>query len=93
MQSLRVLFHSGYGVGIPVLRIFYFSIVRSITDYAAPVLPILGKGRINIIELLQDKGMEIGLGYQRNAMINVMRLELNYQIFMLEYNQFILKVL
>ncbi|MPD02338.1 hypothetical protein E2C01_097915 [Portunus trituberculatus] len=37
LASLRLLENRGLGVGIPVLRMFYISVIRSLIDYAAPI--------------------------------------------------------
>lgn len=77
LQPLRVMSCSGLGAGMPVLRMMCITTVRSMIDYAAPCLSVLGMERINKIELLQNKAMSIIFGCQRNAMIDAMRLELN----------------
>ena len=64
-------------MGIPVLRMMYVSTVRSVIDYVAPCLSNLVIGRLNRIDLTQNECMMIVFWYQRNAIIDVMRLEEN----------------
>ena len=62
---------------MPVLRMVYISTVRSLLDYSAPVLSVIGAGRMAILEKIQNEAMRIILGCQKNTMVEVMRNELN----------------
>ena len=77
MQPLRSLAWSGRGVGVPVLRMMYLTTIRSVIEYASPILSCLDDGRWEKIEKLQNESMRIVLSCPRNAMIDAMRLELS----------------
>ncbi|KAK4318782.1 hypothetical protein Pmani_010205 [Petrolisthes manimaculis] len=79
LHPLRCLAWSGTGVGAPVLRTMYVATVRSIIDYASPVLSCLGDGRLEKIEKVQNQAMRIILNCPKNAMIDAMRMELNLE--------------
>lgn len=76
LHPLRSLAWSGMGVGAPVLRAMYIATIRSIIDYASPVLSCLGNGRLDKIEKVQNQAMRIILNCPKNAMIDAMRNEL-----------------
>ena len=77
LQPLKALARAGEGVGVPVLRTMYIATIRSVIDYAAPVLAVAGRGRLHKLDLLQNAANRIILGCQKNAMVESMRLELN----------------
>ena len=77
IQPLRSLAWRGKGAGVPVLRLMYITTIRSLIEYASPVLSCFDDGRLEKIEKLQNEAMRIVLNCPRNAMIDVMRLELS----------------
>ena len=56
---MRSLAWGGSGVGVPVLRSMYISTVRSVIDYASPLLFCLDEGRFDKLEKLQNENMRI----------------------------------
>lgn len=76
MRPMKALAWHGKGVGVPVLRLMYISIVRSVIEYAAPILSCFDGGRLNKLEKIQNEAMRIILGCPRNALIIAMRNEL-----------------
>ncbi|KAK3895411.1 hypothetical protein Pcinc_000864 [Petrolisthes cinctipes] len=72
LAPLRVLANSGRGVGIPILRMFYISVIRSLIDYAAIVLVQFSMTQLRPIELIQNEAMRIILGCPRTAKIEVL---------------------
>ncbi|KAK4312706.1 hypothetical protein Pmani_015891 [Petrolisthes manimaculis] len=77
LAPLRVLANSGRGVGIPILRMFYISVIRSLIDYAAIVLVQFSMTQLRPLELIQNEAMRIILGCPRTAKIEVLRAELD----------------
>lgn len=77
LQPLRSLAWSGRGVGVPVLRMMYLTTVRSVIEYANPILSCFDEGRWEKLEKIQNEAMRIVLSCPRNAMVDAMRLELN----------------
>ena len=77
LKPLQVLANKGHGVGIPVLRTMYISTVRSIIDYAAPVLVHYSQKDLRPLEVVQNEAMRIVLGCPRTTRIEIMRMELN----------------
>ena len=77
LAPLRVLANRGLGVGVPVLRMFYISVIRSIIDYAAPVLVQFSAAQLRPLELIQNEAMRIILGCPRTTKLEVMRAELD----------------
>ena len=77
LAPLRVLANRGLGAGIPVLRMFYISVIRSLIDYAAPVLIQYSTTQLRPLELVQNEAMRIILGCPRTARIEVLRAELH----------------
>ena len=77
LNPLRVLANKGNGAGIPVLRMVYISTVRSIIDYAAPLLITYSENELKPLEIIQNKAMRIILGCPRTTRIEIMRIELN----------------
>ena len=77
MQPLRSLAWSGNGVGVPVLRCMYISTIRSVIEYASPILFCLDGGRSEKLERIQNEAMRIILSCPQNAMIDAMRHELS----------------
>ena len=77
LKPLQVLANRGNGAGIPVLRMMYISTVRSIIDYAAPVLICYSEKELKKLEIIQNQAMRIILGCPMSARIEIMRLELN----------------
>lgn len=77
LRPLRALAWKGNGAGIPVLRAVSISTVRSLIDYAAPILLMYSKKQIHKLEVIQNEAMRIILGCQRNVRIDIMRMELN----------------
>lgn len=76
MQPLRSLAWGGNGAGVPVLRSMCISTVRSVIDYASPVLFCLDEGRFGKLEKLQNESMRLILNCPKNAMVDAMRQEL-----------------
>ena len=77
LAPLRVLAHRGLVVGIPVLRMFYISVIRSLIDYAAPVLVRFSDSHLRSLERIQNEAMRIILGCPKTAKIEVLRAELS----------------
>lgn len=77
LQPLKTLAWSGSGVGVPLLRMLYISTIRSIVEYASPVLFCFDDGRFNTLEKMQNQAMRVVLNCPKNAMVDCMRLELN----------------
>ena len=77
LKPLQVLANRGNGAGIPVLRMVYISTVRSIIDYAAPVLICYSEKELKKLEIIQNRAMRIILGCPMSTRIEIMRLELN----------------
>ena len=77
LAPLRVLAHGGLGAGVPVLRLFYISVIRSLIDYAAPVLVQFSASQLRPLETLQNEAMRVILGCPRTAKIEVLRAELH----------------
>ena len=77
LKPLEVLANRGNGVGIPVLRMVYISTIRSIIDYASPLLVSYSENELRPLEVIQNKAMRIILGCPRCTRIEIMRLELN----------------
>ncbi|MEL6606561.1 MAG: ribonuclease H family protein, partial [Cyanobacteria bacterium J06614_10] len=67
----------GNGAGIPVLRMFYMTTVRSLIDYAAPLLVNYSESELKPLEVIQNKAMRMILGCPRTTRIEIMRMELN----------------
>lgn len=82
LQPMKALAYSGRGVGIPILRMMYITTVRSLIDYAAPVISTFGEGRMSKLEKLQNEAMRIILGCPMTVKIEVMKMELNLQSIM-----------
>lgn len=78
LKPLQVLANKGNGAGIPVLRTVYISTVRSIIDYAAPLLINYSENELKPLEIIQNKAMRLILGCPRTARIEIMRAELNF---------------
>lgn len=79
LQPLKTLAWSGLGVGVPVLRMMYITTIRSVIEYASPVLSCLGEGRLEKLEKLQNEAMRVILNCPPNAMICAMRMELSLE--------------
>ena len=77
LNPLRVLANKGNGAGIPVLRMVYISTIRSVIDYAAPLLISYAESELRPLEVIQNKAMRIILGCPRSTRIEIMRLELH----------------
>ena len=77
LKPLQILANRGSGAGIPVLRMMYISTVRSIIDYAAPVLISYSEQELKKLEIIQNRAMRIILGCPMSTRIEIMRLELN----------------
>ena len=78
LKPLQILANRGNGAGIPVLRMMYISTVRSIIDYAAPVLICYSEQELKKLEIIQNRAMRIILGCPMSTRIEIMRLELNF---------------
>ena len=76
LAPLRILSNRGLGVGVTVLRMFYISVIRSLIDYAAPVLVQCSPTQLKPLELVQNEAIRIILGCPKTAKIEVMRAEL-----------------
>ncbi|MPD01300.1 hypothetical protein E2C01_096820 [Portunus trituberculatus] len=76
LAPLQLLANRGLGAGIPVLRMFYISVIWSLFDYAAPVLIQFSATQLRPLELVQNEAMWITLGCPRIARIEVLRAEL-----------------
>ena len=76
LKPLKVLANNGCGAGIPVLRTMYISTIRSIIDYAAPVLVSLPQKSLHTLEVVQNEAMRAILGCARTTRIEIMRMEL-----------------
>ena len=77
LRPIKALAWSGRGVGMPILRMLYLSIIRSLIEYACPVLSCFDGNRITKLERLQNEAMRVILNYPKNAMIYAMRCELS----------------
>ena len=77
LKPLKVLANKGNGVGVPVLRTVYLSVVRSIIDYSAPVLVSYSEKDLRPLEVIQNEAMRVVLGCPRTTRIEIMRMELN----------------
>ena len=77
LRPIKALAWSGRGVGVPILRMLYLSTIRSLIEYACPVLSCFDGNRITKLERLQNEAMRVILNCPRNAMIYAMRCELN----------------
>ncbi|MPC96068.1 hypothetical protein E2C01_091305 [Portunus trituberculatus] len=77
LAPLWLLANRGLGAGIPVLRMFYISVIRSLIDYATPVLIQFSSIQLRPLELVQNEAMQIILGCPRTARIEVLRAELH----------------
>ncbi|MPC50159.1 hypothetical protein E2C01_043982 [Portunus trituberculatus] len=77
LAPLRLLANRGLGAGIPVLRMLYISVKRSLIDYAAPVLMQFNATQLRPLELVQNETMRIILGCARTALNEVLRAELH----------------
>ncbi|MPC13548.1 hypothetical protein E2C01_006286 [Portunus trituberculatus] len=77
LALLRLLANRGVGAGIPVLRMFYISVIQSLIDYAAPVLIQFSATQLHPLELVQNEAMRIILGCPRTTQIEVLRAELH----------------
>ncbi|XP_063848254.1 uncharacterized protein LOC135093209 [Scylla paramamosain] len=76
LAPLRLLANRDLGARIPVLRMFYISVVRSLINYAAPVLIQFSATQLRPMELVQNEAMRIILGCPRTARTEVLRAEL-----------------
>ncbi|MPC39948.1 hypothetical protein E2C01_033501 [Portunus trituberculatus] len=54
LAPLWLLANRGLGAGIPVLRMFYISVVRSLFDFARPVLTQFSAIQLRPLELAQN---------------------------------------
>lgn len=72
-----MLAHRGCGVGIPVLRMFYISVIRALIDYAAPVLFRFSPSQLKPLEYIQNESLRVILGCPKTAKIEVLRAELD----------------
>ncbi|MPC79072.1 hypothetical protein E2C01_073584 [Portunus trituberculatus] len=77
LAPLWLLTNRGLGASIPVLRMFYISVIRSFIDYAAPVLIQFSATQLRPLELVQNEAIRIILGCPRTARIEVLRAELH----------------
>ena len=77
LRPLKAMAWNGRGASILVLRMMYIAFVRSVIDYAAPVLIHLGKSKFKKIETIQNDAMRIILGCPKTAKIINLRYELN----------------
>ena len=77
LQPMRALAASGVGVGPEILRMMYISTVRSLIDYAAPILTQIGNGRTKKLEVLQNTAMRAITSSLKTTVIATLRLELH----------------
>ncbi|MPC97709.1 hypothetical protein E2C01_093036 [Portunus trituberculatus] len=77
LAPLWLLANRGLGAGIPVLIMFYISVIWSLIDYAAPVLIHFNATQLRPLELVQNEAMRIILGCPWTARIEVIRAELH----------------
>ena len=49
LRAIKALAWSGHGVGVPLLRKVYMSVIRSLFDYASPVLSYFDERRLTKI--------------------------------------------
>ncbi|MPC91434.1 hypothetical protein E2C01_086471 [Portunus trituberculatus] len=77
LAPLQVLAHRGYGVGIPVLRMFHISVFRALIDYAAPVLFQHSPTQLKPLEYIQNESERVILGCPKTAKLEVLRAELD----------------
>ncbi|MPC93567.1 hypothetical protein E2C01_088701 [Portunus trituberculatus] len=59
LAPLRLLANRGLEAGIPVLIMFYISVIRSLIDYAAPVLIQFSATQLRQLELVRNEAMRI----------------------------------
>ncbi|MPC98533.1 hypothetical protein E2C01_093906 [Portunus trituberculatus] len=78
LAPLRLLANMGLGAGNPVSpkSVLYISVVRSLIDYAAPVLIQFSATQLRPLELVQNEALRIILGCPRTARIEILRAEL-----------------
>ncbi|XP_069158163.1 uncharacterized protein [Procambarus clarkii] len=68
---------NGHGASIAVLKMMYTAYVRSIIDYAAPVLCTYSQSDMKRLESIQNEAMTIILGVPRTAKTSNLREELS----------------
>lgn len=59
MELLRSLAWSGRSVGVPLLRVMYYTTIISVGKYASPVLSCFDEGMWENLEKIQSEGMRI----------------------------------
>ena len=77
LRPLKTMIWNGSGVLKVVLRMMYIAYVRSVIDYAPPVLINLGQGRFRKLETVQNDAMRIILGCPKTAQVDNLRQELS----------------
>lgn len=70
LKAIKALAWSGRGVGVPVLRKVYVSVIRSLLHYASPVLSYFDEGRLTKLETLQNDAMRVILGCPKNTVVS-----------------------
>lgn len=77
LKPLHYISNRYIGASLRVLRLMYISLVRSMIDYASPVLSMFPPSALKPLEVLQNKAMRIILGCPMTAKVLVMRKELD----------------
>ena len=77
LRPLQYISKRYVGASLRVLRMMYVSLVRSMIDYASPVLSLLPPNALKPLEIVQNKAMRIILGCPMTAKVLVMRKELD----------------
>ncbi|XP_069169366.1 uncharacterized protein [Procambarus clarkii] len=79
LRALKAVagYHSGYGANVRIVKMMYFAYIRSLVDYAAPLLVLMPERKLGGLEKLQNEALRIILGCPRTTKILNMRKELN----------------
>ena len=76
LRPLKAMAFGCKGTSVAVLRQMYIAYIRSVIDYAAPVLICLPKSKIAKLETIQNEAMRIILGCPITASVSNMQVEL-----------------
>ena len=77
LALLKKVAWGSVGSSIPVLRMLYISMIRSVIDYSASNLIGLSRNRARALETIQNNAIRIILGCPRTAKIETIRHEVN----------------
>ena len=76
LGPLKAIAGSVFGANVKIMKNFYTSFIRSVIDYAAPVLINYSSKQIEKLEKVQNSAMRIILGCPMQTRVVNMRLEL-----------------